>query len=271
MNSMDRLKQEKNRGYVIAGGAAIVAFIAFFLPYVSVSGTYFNVGSISVNGATVGSWLWLEFLGLLIVGAVSALFLFRDTLLSGTIKMPLDKQVTYGKYLLLGASILALLVHLLFLASYSAYTNGYGGLVSVHLGFGFWLFMLAAIAMIVGSVFALRKSAPSAAQTYGQANGQQYSTQYPPQPVQYPPYQQAYPPQPQQGQPPYSQTQQPYQPYPQDGQPPYSQTQQSQQPQQPYPSYQQPQQPYPPYPQTQPPYQQQPYPPIEMQQPPQQP
>jgi hypothetical protein len=252
MTSMDKLKQEKNRGYVIAGGAAIIAFIAFFLPYVSVSGSYINVGSISVNGATTGSWLWFEFLGLLIVGAVSALFLFRDNLLSGTITMPLDKQIKYGKYVLLGASILALLVHLLFLLSYSAYLTGYASFVSVELGFGFWVFLLAAIAMIVGSVFALRKSVPSVAQTYGQQYPMQ-STQYPPQPMQYPPYQQPYP--------------------PQQAQQPYPQTQQPQQPQQPYQSY--PQQPYPPYPQTQQPYQQpqqeQQYPPMEMPQPPQQP
>jgi len=269
---MDTLKQEKNRGYVIAGGAAIIAFIAFFLPYVSVSGTYINVGSMSVNGATTGSWLWFEFLGVLIVGAVSALFLFRNNLLSGTITMPLDKQIQYGKYLLIGASVLALLVHLLFLLSYSAYLSGYSSFVSVGLGFGFWVFMLAAIAMVVGSVFALRKSAPSVAQPYGQQYPMQ-STQYPPQPMQYPPYpptQQPYSPQPQQGQPPYPSTQQPYQPYPQTQQ---SYPPQSQQPQQPYPqSFSQPQQPYPP---TQQPYQQpqqeQPYPPMEMQPPSQQP
>ena len=202
MNFTDRIKLENNRGYVIAGGAAIIAFIAFFLPYISVSSV---LGSISANGAAAGSWLWLSFLGALIVLAISTLFVLRDNLLSGTINMPIGQQIKIGKYVLLGVSVVTLLIHLLFLIGYSASGLGsYSGFgVSVSLGFGAWLFLLAAIAMTVGSVLALRKPA-AAAQTYGQQYSAQ-GTQYPPQPMQYPPYQQ-----PNQQQP-----QQPYQPYPQ--------------------------------------------------------
>ena len=118
MNLMDRIKQEQNRGYVIAGGAAIIAFIAFFLPYVSVSGTLVGLVPVSASGSSVGSWLWIEFLGVLVVIAVSAVFLFRSNLLSGTVNMPIGQQIKYCKYLLLGGSILALLIHLLFLLNY---------------------------------------------------------------------------------------------------------------------------------------------------------
>ena len=236
MNLMDRIKQEQNRGYVIAGGAAIIAFIAFFLPYVSVSGTLVGLVPVSASGSSVGSWLWIEFLGVLVVIAVSAVFLFRSNLLSGTVNMPIGQQIKYGKYLLLGGSILALLIHLLFLLNYSALGLGYVGInaaysvvVNMSLSFGYWLFMLAVIAMVVGSVFALRTPVAAVAQTYGQ--------QYPPQSTPYPPYQQPYP----------TADQQPQQPYPTA----------DQQPQQPYSPYQNPQQ-------------LQQYPPTEMQPPPQQ-
>jgi len=246
------MKQEQNRGYVIAGGAAIIAFFAFFLPYVSIPNVLANGVSETASGSSVAGWLWIEFLAVLVVIAVSALFVFKNNLLSGTINMPLHQQIKNGQYLLLGGSILALLIHLLFLLNYSAASLNYVGInpayssvVNVSLGFGYWLFMLAGIAMIVGSVLALRN--PVAAMT--QAYGQQYppqSTQYPPQSTPYSPYQQ-----PQQPYDPYQQPQQPYTPY-----------------QQPYPTAdQQPQQPYPPY---QNPQQSQQYPPTEMQPPTQQ-
>lgn len=254
MTLMDRIKQEQNRGYVIAGGAAIIAFIAFILPYISISGSLIGNVPVSASGSTIGNWLWIEFLGVLVVIAVSAVFLFRSKLLTGAVNMPIDQQIKYGKYLLLGASILALLIHLMFLLSYSAVGLNYIGInpaysvvTNVSLGSGYWLFMLSAIAMVTGSASALRAPVAAIAPAYGQ--------QYPPQSMPYPPYQQ-----------PYStadQQQQPYQqPYP-------TANQQPQQPyQQPYPTAdQQSQQPYPPY---QNPQQPQQYPSTEMQQPPQQ-
>src|SRR5579884_2240841 len=155
--NMDLLKQEKNRGYVIAGGAGIIAFIAFFLPYVS-----FFV--ISASGATIGSWLWLQFLAVLVVIAVAAVFVFRNNLFTGVVKLPMDKQVLYGRYTLVGAAGLALLIHIVF----ALYIHGFG------LSFGWWLFLLAAIAMVVGGVLALRSPVQVTAQTS------------------YPPYQQPY-------------------------------------------------------------------------------
>lgn len=256
MSFTDKIKLERYRGYAIAGGAAIVAFIAFFLPYITVSGILVG-GSQSASGASSGSWLWLEFIGTLVVIAVSAVFLFRDNLLSGTINMPIDQQIKLGKGLLLGSSILAILVHLLLLLGYSSYgANAYSGYgVSVSLGFGFWLFMLAVIAMLVGSIMALRTPAPAMAQP----------VQYPPQATPYSPYQQPYQPYPPTDQQPYQyppvsqQPQQPYQqPYPTTGQQPYQYPPVDQQPQQVY-------QPYPPVGQQ--PLQ---YPPMEMPPPPQQ-
>jgi len=234
--NMDMLKQEKNRGYVIAGGAAIIAFIAFFLPYVSAS---YLLYSYSASG-TAGGWLWLEEIAAVVVIAVSAMLLLRSNAF-GLTNMPVEKQIQYGRYTLIGAGGLALLLHLIFLLQYQSEVGGLGGVtsgISVGLGFGYWLFLIAAIGMVVGGVLALRSPIPAAGmgQTYGQY----------PQSTQYPPYQQSYPPvdQQQSQYPPYQQPQQPYQ-YPA-------------QPQQPY---QAPPQQYPPTEMQQPPQQQQPNPP----------
>lgn len=246
--NVDLLKQQQNRGYVIAGGAAIIAFIAFFLPYVTAS--YLGI-SASASG-TSGGWLWFEEIGAVVAIAVAAVLIFRNNAF-GLTNMPVEKQVRYGRITLLGAGILALLLHLLFLLGYQNEVGGGLGTIttglSFGLGFGWFLFLLASIGMVVGAVMAYRQ--PIAAYTASQPQYGQYGQQYPGQPTQYPPYQQPYPTTDQQQQqyPPYQSAPQQYpaQQYP--PQPP--------QPQQPYPPQQYPAQP-------------QQYPPTEMQQPPQQ-
>jgi hypothetical protein len=251
--NMDLLKQQQNRGYVIAGGAAIIAFIAFFLPYVTAS--YLGI-SASANG-TSGGWLWLEEIAALVAIGVSAVLLFRNNAF-GLTNMPVEKQVRFGRITLLAAGILALVIHLLFLLGYQNEVGGGLGTstpgFSFGLGFGWFLFLIAAVAMVVGAVMATRQ--PVAAYAASQAQYGQYGQPYPGQPTQYPPYQQPYstPDQPQY--PPY-QTPQQYPPPPQQQNP--GQQQYPAQPQQPY---QQPQ-----YPPSQP----QQYPPTELQQPPQYP
>lgn len=237
--NMDLLKQQQNRGYAIAGGAAIIAFIAFFLPYISVS--YLGFGG-SASGASIGSWLWFEFLGVLVAIAVAPVLIFRNKAF-GLTNMPVEKQIKYGRFALIGAGALAVLINLLFLLSYqsnvgSVLAGATAGL-SVGLGFGWFLFLIAAIAMVVGAVMAYRQPIPA----YTGAMSQPYGQAYPPQPTQYPPYQQSYPSADQQQYPPYQsmpqqyppqQYQQPPQQYP--GQPQqYPPTEMQQQPPQQYP------------------------------------
>src|SRR5581483_2491854 len=146
VNMMDLLKQQKNRGYVIAGGAAIIAFIAFFLPYVTAS--YLGV-SASASG-TSGGWLWFEEIGALVAIAVAAVLIFRNNAF-GLTNMPVEKQVKYGRIALLAAGIVALLIHLLFLLGYQSQVGGGLGSIttgfSIGLGFGWFLFLLASIGM----------------------------------------------------------------------------------------------------------------------------
>lgn len=204
---IDMLKQKQNLGYVIAGGAAIIGLIAFFFPYVTV----FGIASVSGAG---GGWLWLEEIGALVVAAISALLIFRKNAfgLAGT---PVEKQIKFGRIALIVGSALALLIHLIFLVGFQADVGSYYLSSAISLDFGYWLFMLTAIAMLVGSILALRTraSAPAVMPMYGQ---------YPTPPAQYPPYQQPAPPTqyPSYQQPPASASQQPPQQYPPTGQQP---------------------------------------------------
>src|SRR5579859_7219604 len=113
--NVDLLKQQQNRGYVIAGGAAIIAFIAFFLPYVTAS----YLGFSNSASGTSGGWLWIEELAAIAVIGVAAVLLFRNNAF-GLSNMSVEKQVRYGRFTLIGAGALALLIHLLFLISYQS-------------------------------------------------------------------------------------------------------------------------------------------------------
>ena len=252
--NVDLLKQQQNRGYVIAGGAAIIAFIAFFLPYVTAS--YLGI-SASASGAS-GGWLWFEEIAAIVSIGVAAVLIFRNNAF-GLTNMPVEKQVRYGRITLLVAAVLALVLHFLFLLGYQSEVGGGLGTIgagfSFGLGFGWFLFLLAAIGMLVGAIMAYRQ--PIAAYAASQPQYGQYGQQYPGQSTQYPPYQQPYPTADQQPQ---------YPPY-QSGQPQYPPQSYPQQPQ--YPA--QPQQPYPPQSQPQYPGQPQQYPPTELQPPPQYP
>jgi hypothetical protein len=185
---LDTLKQKENLGYVVAGAAAIIGFIAFFLPYVTVS--FLGVTE-SVGGSSGGVLLWIEEICALLVAVISGLLLFRKNAF-GLTTMPVAKQVRTGRIVMIVGAVIALLIQLLFLLVYQAEVGAaYGSVVS--LGFGFWLFLLAAIAMIIGGTLALRSpSAPAVVPTYGQNPYQPtpYSTNQPPAPpTQYPPYQ----------------------------------------------------------------------------------
>ena len=130
--NVDLLKQQQNRGYVIAGGAAIIAFIAFFLPYVTAS--YLGI-SASASGAS-GGWLWFEEIAAIVSIGVAAVLIFRNNAF-GLTNMPVEKQVRYGRITLLVAAVLALVLHFLFLLGYQSEVGG--GLGTIGAGFSFGL------------------------------------------------------------------------------------------------------------------------------------
>jgi hypothetical protein len=204
---MDKLKEQQNRGYVIAGIGGAVAFIAFFLPYVTISAF---VISISFSGSTIASnvngLLWFELLAALVAVAVPLVLIYRSSAFGFT-SMPLEKQIRYGIFTIIGAGALGLLAQLIVFANLSGYLTSYNSTGSsgsgvnagVSLGIGWWLYLLAAIAIVAGGVMAQRSGAATAASP---SAWQYSSTQYPPYsqssypvpPTQYPqPYGQQYP------------------------------------------------------------------------------
>ena len=208
---MNTLKEGKNRGYVIAGIGGIVAFIAFFLPYVSASGTLYPTG-ISWSGSTIGGGLYFELLASIVAIGIPLILIYSHKAF-GLTNMPLDKQIRYGIFTMIGAGAVGLLAELILALNHSS-INGLDLTTSdVGLGIGWWLYLFGAIAMVVGSVMALRNPQTFAAQAWQQYSSTQYpysqpSAQqpnpYPPSPYPttgqqpYPPYAPQYPTDPEQ-------------------------------------------------------------------------
>lgn len=151
-------------GYLTALIGGGVAFIAFFLPYVTVSYSVLGIGgSISASGSQGGGLLWLDFLLALAAIAVAALLQFGSRFLGTSSNANMAKLNTslaaqprkwVTALLAIGAG--GAVVHiLLMLIGFSSYTGSYAG-VSVGWGFGAWLYLLAMIAVAVGGFLAFR-------------------------------------------------------------------------------------------------------------------
>ncbi|HEU0001345.1 MAG TPA: hypothetical protein VFQ36_10620 [Ktedonobacteraceae bacterium] len=184
---MDTLKQQKNRGYVIAGIGGVVAFVAFFLPYISATGTA-SLSGISWSGSTLGGALYFELLASLVAVAIPLVLIYRNNAF-GLTTMPLDKQIRYGIFALMGAGAVGLLCELILAVNHATIDGvdltGY----AVGLGFGWWLYLLSAIAIVVGGVMALRNPQTLAGNAWQSSVSQYpYNQSYPPQSTQYPPY-----------------------------------------------------------------------------------
>jgi protein-S-isoprenylcysteine O-methyltransferase Ste14 len=159
---MERLNQQKNRGYLIAGIGAIVALLAFlFLPYISYSVGPFggSIGGTQVAGSQ--GLIWLEALLPLAAIALTSLLVYRSNPF-GMTTTPIATQIRWGVYSILGAGVLSLILHFILAlnanGSIQAVTGNpvLGSLISVGFGIGYWLYLLAAIAIIVGAVLTLR-------------------------------------------------------------------------------------------------------------------
>ena len=186
---MNTLKEERNRGYVIAGIGGIVAFIAFFLPYVTI--TVATTGSaVSWSGSTLGGGLYFELLAALAVIAVALVLIYSKNVF-GLINMPPDKQIRAGIFTMIGAGVIGGLCELILAINHNS-INGVDlttTFYAVGLSIGWWLYLLSAIAMVVGAVMALRNPQALAPRVwqYPAATQYPYNHPYPPS-TQYPPY-----------------------------------------------------------------------------------
>lgn len=160
---METLSQQKNRGYLVAGIGAIIALFAFlFLPYISYSVGPFVSGSLGgVQIAGIQGLLWLEALFPLVAIVLAALLTFRSNPF-GMRTTPIATQIRWGVYSLLGVGALSLLLQIVLAINANGAIQAVTGnpilssFVSISYGIGYWLYLLAAIAIIVGAVLTLR-------------------------------------------------------------------------------------------------------------------
>jgi hypothetical protein len=184
---MNTLKEERNRGYVIAGIGGIVAFIAFFLPYVS--GSVFTGGyGISWSGSTIGGGLYFELLAALAAIGIALVLIYSKNVF-GLTNMSPDRQIRAGIFTMIGAGIVGVLCELILAINHNNINGVDLTIYAAGLSIGWWLYLLSAIAIIVGAVMALRNPQALAPGTWQYPTAQYpYNQPYPPQSAQYPPY-----------------------------------------------------------------------------------
>ena len=161
---------QQNRPYLIAAVGGVVAFLSFFiLPFWGYSYKGSSVlaatsGSVTASGATDGSGLlWLSCLGALVALVVAAL-------LALNIRVIAQLTPALGARIILGSGIVALVCQLIAVLQINGSTSlspGESALLS-SAGFsygysiGFWIMLLAFIAVIVGGVMNLRQTQAAA-------------------------------------------------------------------------------------------------------------
>ncbi len=210
--------QAKNRNYLIAGIAALIALLSFFIftygvPSVNYSGPGSDLikayvdkvaGVLTYNGPYFGQMagiVWVVVLLALAVFVVAALFLFLGRPFGARTPVPI--QARWVAYSFIGAGALALVIQILTfvlanqkiqetLGAYSTFLgNSSSFRISLNWGFGAWLIAICMLAVIVAGVLELvQQPQLRAATTQGNA------AQYPPNmyqgelgstPAQYPP------------------------------------------------------------------------------------
>jgi len=156
------INRPENRPYLIAGIGGLVALLAYFiLPFYSFS---YHFGSIAESSSLTGSslggasgWLYLTVLGSLVALVVAALMALNIRAISQLTPM-LATRIIIGAG---AAAVVGLLLY--FLQAHGASTDLGGVLTgsdagfSAGVGFGFWIALLASIAIIVGGVMQMRR------------------------------------------------------------------------------------------------------------------
>ena len=271
---MDRIKQQQNRGYLIAGIGALVALLAFLLlPYavVTVSASALGITeSVAItlnataltqstaNGANAflnssqiqnQGVLWLQPILALAALALTGLLLYRDYPFGKGINAPLANQKRWGNYGLIGIAVLSVLIQIVLFSNLNSQiqnainasnsSSGSGSSatnVSTGTHLGFWLFLLGMVAVAAGAILLLMQESKQtqAAQAVSSPN-MSGGQSY--QPWQSPAPLDPYsqPYPPQQSQPYPPQQPQPYPPQQQEPYPPQQWPPSSNQPQPPYP------------------------------------
>ena len=191
---MDKIKQQQNRGYLVAGIGALVALLAFLLlPYVTVtmkiiasstsvyittmtinataltqsSGNGFSLFSYSSYGQSQGTFWLLPILSLVAL-ALTGLLLYREHPFGKGINAPVTNQRQWANYGLIAVAALSVIIQIVTIASLGSQiqssinaTNSSGGsssnltTVSTAGHIGFWLYLLGMAAVAAGATLLL--------------------------------------------------------------------------------------------------------------------
>lgn len=160
---INTIKQQKNRGYVIAIVGAVLALFAFsFLPFATylIPDGDFELGIIWYNATSLSAANFDQFTQL--SGMLTFITLLLAVLLTfrtnpfGMAKTSIDMQRRRTMYAMLGMSGLSILIYLGEVINNSI---SYVGFSSV--GLGFWLYLLGVGIVIIGSIVALRTRSSS--------------------------------------------------------------------------------------------------------------
>ena len=152
------LTQRKNRGYVIAGSGALVALYAFFfLPYSATYTDTFGHETLTASNSGLGhGLLWLELLLALAALVVAARLMFGSNPF-GMTTTSLATQTRWGVRALIGSGILSILIQLVItLMTNIEFQSGPDIGFYLHFDVGYWVYMLAMGAVIVGGMIARR-------------------------------------------------------------------------------------------------------------------
>jgi hypothetical protein len=237
-------------GHFIAAGGMVLALISFFLiPFMTMTLTVPNLNPLAPQSSTVQSssetfsalqsasfqgFVWLDALlaaGILLL----ALLLAFSHNPFGTSRIPLNKQIQWGIYAIIGASVLSLLVQFFvmrtvpgsFVSMYTFSSNSQNSAIqtfenetSMSYAAGSWIYLVGMLAAIGGAIYAFMSTrstavAPGQIPTpYMQPPVSSPYMQPPASPYMMPPTQQSIPPTQQSAPPAWQQPNQPPSQYP---------------------------------------------------------
>ena len=189
---MNMQANSPKNGQLIAVGGMVVALIGFFLiPFVTISMSSINTQSqpsqtqtssstlSALQAASLQGFIWLN--ALLAVGIllVALLLAFSRNPFDMS-RVPLEKQVQRGAYVLIGASVASLLVQYIVMqtipgslvgmfsslssasGSSSSYFQSISSGLSMSYTTGSWFYFVGMLIAIGGEIYALRAAHPSA-------------------------------------------------------------------------------------------------------------
>jgi hypothetical protein len=186
---MNMQAKSQKYGHLITAGGMVVALIGFFLiPFVTLTMSNLNTQSqpqissetySALQAASIQGFVWLDALLAGSILLVALLLAFSRNPFDMN-RVPLNKQVQWGAYALIGASVVSLLVQYIVMktipgglvgifssmlstsaSAFSAYQSFLNS-ISISYSTGSWFYLFGMLIAIGGEIYALRAGQPAA-------------------------------------------------------------------------------------------------------------